>query len=1092
MAACPLRLLSLRNLLICACFSTGIFHAGYAQTVLFSEDFNSCAFPSSWETNLEGFGGAVWYAGMPQNPKCDGTSIDGTCMLIFDDDAAGNNTPPWRLQVATPSFDASGWTSVSLSVDVHFRNYGNAFLKIYAWNGSEYEQLAKYQGSSGHTGIQFSEYRTFTADLSFYAGPDTRLMFEFDDGNVWGWWAGIDNIEVTGEGTAQNVLLETFNDCVLPAGWSNEIISGQNDWQFGELTNGNAWASTTMNGTCFAYFDDDGITQAAPPSRVRLISPEIDGSQFSNFYLDFDVIFRRYVAQESFSVGVLNVETGEISWAVDYYTDLGGPQLNSYVHEHIDLSAHRSQKMQLVFQYDDGATWNWWVGLDNIKLSGEGIINDLCANALDIGLNEPCVEANNLTALFDGETPGCVERSLGSLWYRYMAQQDGIVEIRPNADFNDVINVFSGDCGALGELVCTNRDEFGFTGERLFFQAQAGQTYLLRISGRPDAFAPARGNLCLQLVSAEAIPEVPHNESCELAIPLTLNDECVDGNNFNAAMNGPQPSRNALARADIWYSFVATPSSPLPTLSGNFEILTHADFADVITVYKGVCGNLEEIACNEKGERLIVEGLSWGSTYYVQVSGAFATIEGHCCVEVKEVPPVTPPNEICSQALPVTIDGPCVSASNVGATFDGPVPSCDVFNSAAVWFSFVAPSTGSVQLNTDATFQHVVTIFGGECNNLEEVYCERNPIACQGFVQVNNLLPNATYWLRISSTANISGFAEQGEMCLRILNSSTPAPFEPLGLDVQVICLNDGTGRLNIHTEGGQGAYTFSGQTEQDVLNEGDSYLVVVSDEHGCEKAVTGQVNCAVNNCSLELLTAVTHVSCNAAADGQAQVSVVQGEETYAYEWSTGETGTAISGLAAGYYEVTVTDPVGCAAIGTITIEQPLALAFVVDEIVESNGDDGAIFFTASGGTAPYTVLWSYNGGLFEPIDDLQALAPGSYIAQVTDANGCTLQSEEIVVQQIVAVNEAGEPTLLSLLPNPTTGRAMLYLELPESTDLNIAIYDAAGQLLRQFPHKKTNSLALPIDLTLVPAGIYMIKIQSGSQIWSRRLVVSR
>ena len=58
--------------------------------------------------------------------------------------------------------------------------------------------------------------------------------------------------------------------------------------------------------------------------------------------------------------------------------------------------------------------------------------------------------------------------------------------------------------------------------------------------------------------------------------------------------------------------------------------------------------------------------------------------------------------------------------------------------------------------------------------------------------------------------------------------------------------------------------------------------------------------------------------------------------------------------------------------------------------------------------------------------------------------------------------------------------------------DLNIVIYDAAGQLLRQFPHKKTNNLALPIDLTLVPSGIYLIKIQSGSQIWSRRLVVSR
>ena len=56
-----------------------------------------------------------------------------------------------------------------------------------------------------------------------------------------------------------------------------------------------------------------------------------------------------------------------------------------------------------------------------------------------------------------------------------------------------------------------------------------------------------------------------------------------------ADFTGPIPSRNFKSKADIWYRMIASSSNPI-------ELLTHADFADVITVYSGACGALQGVS----------------------------------------------------------------------------------------------------------------------------------------------------------------------------------------------------------------------------------------------------------------------------------------------------------------------------------------------------------------------------------------------------------------------------------------------------------------------------------------------------------------
>ncbi len=147
----------------------------------------------------------------------------------------------------------------------------------------------------------------------------------------------------------------------------------------------------------------------------------------------------------------------------------------------------------------------------------------------------------------------------------------------------------------------------------------------------------------------------------------------------------------------------------------------------------------------------------------------------------------------------------------------------------------------------------------------------------------------------------------------------------------------------------------------------------------------------------LEASVYKSDVSCYNGNNGIAGVEMISGTPPYEYSWSGGQTTQEISGLRAGDYTVVVSDSTGDSLTLMVTIAQP-ALEISIDEEITNAScslQDGAISSSVSGGTAPYSYLWS-NGDTTAIRSQLYA---GSYTLTVTDSVGCIKRETYQVAQ---------------------------------------------------------------------------------------------
>jgi len=207
-------------------------------------------------------------------------------------------------------------------------------------------------------------------------------------------------------------------------------------------------------------------------------------------------------------------------------------------------------------------------------------------------------------------------------------------------------------------------------------------------------------------------------------------------------------------------------------------------------------------------------------------------------------------------------------------------------------------------------------------------------------------------------------------------------------------------GSISVTANGGTPGYTYdwSVVAAPKIANlsavTAGNYTVTVTDNNGCSTSVTAVIGNA--NGPVITAAAISNVLCFSKSTGVAFANVSGGTPGYTYSWSSGSTTATAANLAAGNYNITVTDQNGCSSTQAVGITQPVDS--VTGTITVTNAmcgtSNGKVVATATGGTSGYSYLW--NTGSTNAT--LTGLVAGSFTVTVTDNNGCSTSSSAALI----------------------------------------------------------------------------------------------
>lgn len=405
------------------------------------------------------------------------------------------------------------------------------------------------------------------------------------------------------------------------------------------------------------------------------------------------------------------------------------------------------------------------------------------------------------------------------------------------------------------------------------------------------------------------------------------------------------------------------------------------------------------------GNTMKITGLAPGN-YTVTVTDANGCLGTHLFT-------ITQPDQL--NIVTTTTAAACVNNGTASATiFGGTSPYSILWSNGQTTqtISNLAPGTYSVTV-TDANgcTRTANTTVGGSGAGINVIATLQVAAGCNtggsAYATVSNGSGNYTYLWDNGQMTAIATNLSVGVHSVTVIDQSTSCSgtgtvnvpqasslLAAITITTNATCSTGGSASVSV--SGGIAPYTYvwsNGQTGPTATNlMAGNYNVTVTDATGCiiiksvtiappqGPSVTTQVN--------------TQATCT--SGGSATATATGGLPPYIYLWSNGATTPTATNLLAGVRTVTVTDANGCASTSSVTITQaqgPSATVQLTTQATCLTG--GSATVSVSGGTTPYTYLWS-NGATTATATNL---APGVRTVTVTDANGCSTTGSVTITQ---------------------------------------------------------------------------------------------
>ncbi len=379
-----------------------------------------------------------------------------------------------------------------------------------------------------------------------------------------------------------------------------------------------------------------------------------------------------------------------------------------------------------------------------------------------------------------------------------------------------------------------------------------------------------------------------------------------------------------------------------------------------------------------------------------------------------------------------------VTGNNPTIAWSGGISSTseDVIGLAAGTYSVTVTDSGCQTILSDIKIQQPDPVTA--LSNSKDVGCFGGN---DGKIELSVFggVPNYSFnWNNAPSVQNPSGLSA-GNYYFTITDSQgctfesdTISISEPTNLSVLVvqklnpICFGEASGSIETSAIGGTPPYQYFwsdggvGATRSGLA--AGSFDVTVVDANNCENA---QLAITIDNPPLLTVDTVqiTNASCFGIADGVIDMTATGGTGAIGYIWNTGDRTQDLASLAGGDYVLTVIDGNSCKAISdTITINAPnnLNVNFdIISPFCVGTSDGGIDLEILSGGTSPYTFLWSDS----TTNEDLANVPVGFYDVTITHDNGCISTFTKIKVDAPQVIEGESVESLSPICFGDSTGR---------------------------------------------------------------------
>jgi gliding motility-associated-like protein len=242
----------------------------------------------------------------------------------------------------------------------------------------------------------------------------------------------------------------------------------------------------------------------------------------------------------------------------------------------------------------------------------------------------------------------------------------------------------------------------------------------------------------------------------------------------------------------------------------------------------------------------------------------------------------------------------------------------------------------------------------------------------------------------------------------------------------QVSCFGLSDGSYTVAGSGGTPGYTYqwanpatNGATISDV--PAGNYIVTMTDANGCELVSGFQVvQPALFEVFIDSMQSFNTVTCAGGEDGQIAVYTLGGNPGLnTYNWAPGISANTslVTGLSAGTYSVTVTDPKGCQDDILFTIGEPDPIMAVIADIVEPlcNGDQTVVTIDTVYGGSGLAYRFSVDFGPPQFPTSFIPILAGEHTVQVFDEADCFIEFTINVGEPAPVVVDLGEDIELEL-----------------------------------------------------------------------------